>query len=80
MVPIAFANFFPQAARQEMRLGHDLSSPCVATILVTRSLCGFPIAHRTEAPGQGRVASASGGGADASRWPLSVGGGERVGW
>lgn len=28
----------------------------------------------TEAPGQGRVASASGGGADASRWPLSVGG------
>ena len=29
----------------------------------------------TEAPGQGRVASASGGGSDASHWPL-VGGGE----
>lgn len=31
-----------------------------------------------DAPGQGRVASASGGGSDASHWPLSVGGGDRM--
>ena len=36
--------FFPTRQRgRRCALVHDLSAPCVATGLVTRSLCGFPI-------------------------------------